>query len=70
MKVGVLLGGLVSTRFQSTASSCKLSAAIHSIFQHKNREYCHIVGWDGLWEEEDNIVFNSDIPCVIFANML
>ena len=26
--------------------------------------------WDGLWEEEDNIVFDCDIPCVIFAKIL
>ena len=64
LKDVILLGGLVDARFQSTSSSCKLSSELHSIFQHKNREDCHISVWDGLWEEEDNIVFDCDIPCV------
>ena len=38
-------------------------------FQQQNREDCHIVGWDDLWEEEDNIVLDSGITCVIFAKM-
>ena len=58
LNIGVLLGGLVAVSFQSTASSCKFSAALYSIFQHQNREDCHIVGWDYLWEEEDNIFFD------------
>ena len=69
LNIGVLLGGLVAVSFQSTASSCKFSAALYSIFQHQNREDCHIVGWDYLWEEEDNIFFDIDIPCVIFAKI-
>ena len=32
-------------------------------------EDCHIVGCDDLWEEEDNIAFDSDIICVVFAKM-
>ena len=64
-----LLGGPVSASFQSTASSCKLSSALHFVFKHQNREDCHIFGWGDLWEEEDNIDFGSDIMCVIFANM-
>ena len=70
LKDDILLGGLVDARFQSTAYSCKLSAALHSVFQHQNREYCHIFVWDGLWEEEYNIVFDCDIPCFIFANIV
>ena len=70
LKDDILLGGLVYARFQSIASSCKLSAALHSVFRNQNREGCHIFLWDGLWEEEDNIVFDCDIPCVIFANIL
>ena len=69
IKVGVFLGGMVVESFQSTSSSCKLSGVLHSVCRHQNREYCHIVGWDNLWEEEDNIVFDRDIPCVIFAKM-
>ena len=70
LKDDILLGGLVDEIFQYTASSCKLFAALHSVFQHQNREGCHIFVWDGLWEEEDNIVFDCDIPCVIFAKIL
>ena len=55
LKDDIFLDGLVDVRFQSTASSCKLSAALHSVFQHQNREDCHIFVWGGLWEEEDNI---------------
>ena len=55
--------------FQSTASSCKLSSALNFICQHQNREYCHIFGWDDLWEEEDHIIFDSGITCVIFAKI-
>ena len=69
LNIGVLLGGLVAVSFQSRASSCKFSAALYSIFQHQNREDCHIVGWDDLWEEDDNIVLDSGITCVIFAKM-
>ena len=70
LKDDILLGGLVDARFQSTASSFKLSAALHSVFQHQNREDCHIFLWGGLWEEGGNIVFDCDIPCVIFAKIL
>ena len=70
LKDDILLGELVDAIFQSTASSLKLSAALHSVFQHQNREYFNIFVWDGLWEEEDNIVFDCDIPCVIFAKIL
>ena len=49
LKIGVLLGGLVSAIFQSTASSCKLSTTLHYFCQHQNREDCHIVGWYDLW---------------------
>ena len=55
---------------QSTSSSCKLSAVLHYVCHKQNREGCHIVGWVDLWEEEDNIVFDSDITCVIFENIL
>ena len=34
LKDDILLGGLVGAIFQSTASSCKLSAALHSFLQH------------------------------------
>ena len=67
LKVGLFLSGLVAASFQYAAYSYKLSASLHSIFQHKNREDCHISVWDGLWEEEDNIVFDCDIPCVLFS---
>ena len=69
LKVGVLLGKLVSESFQSTESSCKLYAALHSVCQIQNREYHHIVRWDALWEDEYNIVFGSDILCVVFAKI-
>ena len=69
LKVGVFLGGMVATRLKPTESSCKLSATIHSVCQHQNREDFHIFGWENLWEEEDNIVFDSYISCVIFAKM-
>ena len=67
LKDDILLGELVDAIFQSTASSFKLSAALHSVFQHQNRDDCYIFVWDGLWEEEDNIVFDCDIPCVLFS---
>ena len=70
MKDDILLGGLVDARFQSTAPFFKLFAALHSVFQPQNREDFHISMWDGLFDKEDNIVFNCDIPCVIFANIL
>ena len=34
LKDDILFGGMVDAILQSTESSCKLSAALHSIFQH------------------------------------
>ena len=55
LKVGVLLGVMIAVILQRTESSCKLSAALHSVCQNQNREDFYIVGWYDLWEEEDNI---------------
>ena len=70
LKVGLFLSGLVAASFQYAAYSYKLSASLHSIFQHKNREYCHIVVWGDSWEEGGHIIFDSNIPCVILTNIL